>query len=59
MKKVKSMNLFVDMGNGDYKVTDDEGYVFINIGGTNAVKLVDRLEFSRANFTAAKDWVKG
>jgi hypothetical protein len=24
-----------------------------------AVKLVDRLEFSRANFTIAKDWVKG
>ena len=25
----------------------------------NTEKLVDRLEFSRANFTAAKDWVKG
>jgi hypothetical protein len=24
-----------------------------------AVKLVDRLEFSRANFNIAKDWVKG
>jgi len=24
----------------------------------NAVKLVNRLEFSRANFTAAKNWVK-
>ena len=34
-----------------------EGYVAIKKG--SAVKLVDRLEFSRANFTAAKDWVKG
>ena len=25
----------------------------------NAVKLVDRLEFSRSNFNLAKDWVKG
>ena len=29
----------------------------INVAG--AIKLVDRLEFSRANFTMAKDWVKG
>jgi hypothetical protein len=25
----------------------------------NAVKLVDRLEFSRANFTNPKDWIRG
>jgi len=25
----------------------------------NAVKLVDRLEFSTANFTLAKNWIKG
>jgi len=24
-----------------------------------AVKLVDRMEFSKANFTIEKDWVKG
>ena len=33
------------------------GYVAIKKSG--AVKLVDRLEFSRANFNMAKDWVKG
>jgi hypothetical protein len=25
----------------------------------NAVKLVDRLEFSTANFNIAKNWIKG
>ena len=40
-----------------FKVTNPEGYVAIQKGG--AVKLVDRLEFSRANFNMAKDWVKG
>ncbi len=55
MKKVKSMNLFVDMGNGDYKVTDDEGFVAI-ADGTTAIKLVDRLEFSKLNFIVPKNW---
>ena len=55
MKQVKSMNLFVDMGNGDYKVTDDEGYVAIS-NGTTAIKLVDRLEFSKLNFIVPKNW---
>ncbi len=56
MKKVQKLNLFVDMGNGDYKVTADEGYVAIS--GKNAVKLVDRLEFSKLNFTVPKQWDK-
>ena len=54
MKKVKKLNLFVDMGGGNYKVTDDEGYVAITSKG--AVKLVDRLEFSKLNFTVEKIW---
>lgn len=33
-----------------FKVTDQEGYVAIDHIGT-AVKLVDRLEFSTANFS--------
>ena len=41
----------------DLKVTNPEGYVAIKKSG--AVKLVDRLEFSRANFNMAKNWVKG
>ena len=41
-----------------YKVTAPEGFVAVDrVAG--AIKLVDRLEFSRANFTIAKDWVKG
>ena len=56
MKKVQKLNLFVDMGSGDYKVTTDEGYVAIS--GRTAVKLIDRLEFSRLNFTVPKQWDK-
>ena len=40
-----------------YRATSPEGYVAINKG--NAVKLVDRLFFSQANFNVAKDWVRG
>jgi len=54
MKKVQSLRLFVDMGNGDYKSTVDEGYVAIS--NDKAVKLIDRLEFSKLNFTVPKNW---
>lgn len=37
------------------EVTDPEGFVAINQGG-NAVKLVDRLAFSRTNLTTQKNW---
>jgi hypothetical protein len=39
-----------------YKMTGEEGYVAVSNG--NAVKLVDRLEFSYANFsdTIIKGW---
>lgn len=40
--------------NGDLVVTEPEGYVAIDTTG-NAVKFVDRLEFSRANFAIDKD----
>ena len=39
------------------RVTAPEGFVAIRSG--RALKLVDRLEFSRANFTADKNWDKG
>jgi hypothetical protein len=39
------------------KVTAPEGFVAIDKIG-NAVKLVDRLEFSQANFNATKNWAK-
>ena len=39
------------------KSLDDVIVAIDSKGG--AVKLVDRLTFSHANFTIAKDWVKG
>ena len=56
LNSIQSIGSFMRTGNG-YKVTSPEGYVAINKG--NAVKLVDRLVFSQANFNVAKDWVKG
>ena len=53
---IQSIGSFMRTGSG-YKVTSPEGFVAINKG--NAVKLVDRLVFSQANFNVAKDWVKG
>jgi len=44
---------FIDAGDGTLKVTAPEGYVSISRDG-NAVKLVDRLEFSRANFSGGQ-----
>lgn len=40
-----------------FKVTAPEGFVAIKDGV--ATKLVDRLEFSQANFTLQKNWIKG
>ena len=53
---IQSIGSFMRTKDG-YKVTSPEGYVAINKG--SAVKLVDRLVFSQANFNVAKDWVKG
>ena len=41
-----------------FKVTNPEGYVAIDRVSGNAVKLVDRMEFSFNNFTAIKAWDK-
>ena len=41
-----------------YKVVNDEGYVAIDKMKGNAVKLVDRLEFSYNNFNGIKNWDK-
>ena len=48
-------NTFIRTGNG-YKVVNPEGYVAIDRVSGNAVKLVDRMEFSFNNFTAIKAW---
>jgi len=57
LEKAKGvMDTFIRTDNG-YRVTAPEGFVAIDQMG-DAVKLVDRLEFSQANFTAAKNWQK-
>ena len=53
LTKIKSVGTFLEEENG-LRATNPEGFVAIKDGA--ALKLVDRLEFSRANFTAAKDW---
>ena len=55
MKRVQSLNLFVDMGT-HYQATTPEGFVAIT--GGKATKLIDRLEFSKLNFTIPKVWDK-
>lgn len=56
LAKVKTFGTFLQTEDG-YKVTAPEGFVAIRDG--SALKLVDRLEFSKANFTIAKNWDKG
>ena len=56
LQKVNTFGTFLKTENG-YRVTAPEGFVAIRSG--RALKLVDRLEFSRANFTADKNWDKG
>lgn len=57
LNQIQSIGHFIRTPDG-FRVTNPEGYVAVDrVRG--AVKLVDRLEFSRANFTIAKDWVKG
>ena len=56
LSEIQSIGHFLRTPNG-YKVTAPEGFVAVD-RAAGAVKLVDRLEFSRANFTAEKDWVK-
>ncbi len=48
---------FVDNGTGELRTSNPEGYVAIDHIG-NAIKLVDRLEFSKANFAMDKGFTK-
>lgn len=56
MNQASAIGTFIRTANG-YKVTTPEGYVAIDHLTGGAVKLVDRLEFSKANFS--KDVIKG
>ena len=54
LNQVQSIGHFLKTANG-YRVTAPEGFVAVDrVAG--AVKLVDRVEFSRANFTMDKNW---
>ena len=55
IKQITGTFLKTDDG---FKVTNPEGFVAVDKLKGNAVKLIDRLEFAHANFTAAKAWTK-
>ena len=55
LEKGERFGTYLRTENG-YDITAPEGYVAIQ-DGTNAVKLVDRLSFSVANFNVEKNWV--
>ena len=57
LEEIKGIGTFVRTDDG-FKATAPEGFVAVDDTG-KALKLVDRLEFSRSNFTVAKNWVKG
>jgi len=59
LNKLSKVKTFVRTGNG-YKVTGEEGYVAIDKLGGDAVKIVDRMEFSYNNFSPdiLKGWDK-
>lgn len=56
--QVNDIGTFVHTPEGGYKVATPEGYVAAWSTGGNAVKLIDRMDFSRTNFLATKNWVK-
>ena len=56
LNRVKSVGTFKQTDTG-FEVVNPEGYVAIDSDG-NAVKLVNRLQFSQNNFNASKAWSK-
>ena len=54
MNEIQSIGHFLKTSKG-YRVTAPEGFVAVD-RQAGAVKLVDRMEFSRANFTMPKGW---
>jgi hypothetical protein len=57
LEKGEKIKTYLQTEDG-YKITAPEGYVAIS-NDRNAVKLVDRLSFSVANFNVSKNWVEG
>jgi hypothetical protein len=54
LEQAARVETFIPTSNG-FRVTGPEGFVAVSRAG-RMVKLVDRLEFSRANFMAPRDW---
>ena len=57
LETIRSIGTFVRTDNG-FRITAPEGFVAVDKLKGNALKLVDRLEFSHQNFNAAKNWSK-
>ena len=57
LEGIKSYKTFLKRPDG-FEVTGEEGFVASDHLG-NVIKLVDRLQFSRANMTIDKNWIKG
>ena len=57
LETIRSVGTFIRTDDG-FRITAPEGFVAVDRLKGNAVKLVDRLEFSQANFNAAKNWSK-
>jgi hypothetical protein len=49
MRNIRALDSFIEQPDGSFRVTDPEGFVIVDRMG-NAMKIVDRLEFSAANF---------
>lgn len=56
LNKLKSLKTFLQTDSG-YKVVGHEGYVAISKKGSS-VKLVDRMEFTKNNFSTDRNWSK-
>jgi len=57
LEQVKDIGTFIKTDNG-FKVTSPEGFVAVDRLTNKALKLVNRLEFSKANFNVSKNWDK-
>ena len=57
LETIKGIGTWIQTDDG-LKSTAPEGFVAVDRTSNKALKLVDRLEFSRSNFTVAKNWVK-
>tara|TARA_Y100000034_G_C6883505_1_gene405281 strand:- start:23 stop:1261 length:1239 start_codon:yes stop_codon:yes gene_type:complete len=60
LQNVKTMTKTFIQDDEGFRVTNPEGFVAVDkLKSDQYVKLVDRLEFSRQNFNAAKNWSQG